>query len=139
MQIGKYIHAKLIAAAPVTAIIGTGASARLTPVFMPQGTAGVGVVYMVENAPHGQSKQESGTHDVATVRLHLWADVSQGQEGYSTLETLDAAIRDALDYVEATAGGITVESCRYLGTADGRDENNMYFLKTATYSVVHRR
>jgi hypothetical protein len=139
MQVGKYIHAKLLAAAPVTAIVGTGANARITPIFLPQGTTGVGIVYSVENRPHGTGKEHSGTHDHATVTLHLWADVSQGQKAYATLETLDAAVRDALDYQEATAGGVTVESCRYLGSNDDRDEQNLYFLKTVTYSVVHRR
>ena len=139
MQIGKYIHAKLLAAAPVTAIIGTGSSARVYPVFLPMNTTGTSVVYMVENRPHGQSKQEAGTHDAATVTLHLWADASQGQQAYATLETLDDAIRDAIDYVEGTSGGVTVESCRYLGSLDGRDEQNLYFLKTVTYSIVHRR
>lgn len=138
MNIGKYIHATLTAAAPVAAIIGSGNSARLYPIFIPGGATGIGVVYNVANEPHGQSKQEPGTHDHATVTLHLWADVSQGQLAYSVLEDLDTAIRDALDYAEGTTGGVTVESCRYLGTKDGRDEQNMYFLKIATYSLVHR-
>lgn len=139
MQIGKYIHAKLSAAAPVTAIVGTGSSARIYPVFLPQGTNGASVVYMTETKPHGASKQEAGTHFVSTVTLHLWADVSQGAEAYSILESLDDAIYDALSYTEGTAGGVTVDISEYIGTSDGRDEGNMYFLKTATYKLVHRR
>lgn len=139
MQIGKYIHAKLIAAAPVTAIIGTGASARIYPVFIPQGTTGVGIAYLVKSQPHGIGKIDEGTHIQSTVTLHLWADVSQGAECYPVLETLDAAVYDALNYVDATAAGVTVESCRHMETADGRDEQNMYYLKTAVYNIVHRR
>lgn len=143
MQIGKYIHAKLTAAAPVTAIVGTGASARIYPVYMPQSNSapgtGPGIVYMVETEPHGASKVDEGTHLRSNVTLHLWADVSQGQLAYSKLEDLDAAVYDALNYVDATSGGVTVESCRHLKTIDGRDEQNMYFLKTAVYTIVHRR
>jgi hypothetical protein len=139
MQIGKYIHAKLTAAAPVTAIVGTGANARIYPVFLPMNTTGTSVVYMVEPEPHGASKSDEGTHLRSNVTLHLWADVSQGQLAYSTLEDLDVAIYDALNYVDATAGGVTVESCRHLKTTDWRDEQNMYFLKTAVYTIVHRR
>lgn len=139
MQIGKYIHAKLSAAAPVTAIVGTGASARIYPVFLPQQTTGASVVYMTDTKPHGASKQEAGTHFVSTVTLHLWADVSQGAEAYSVLESLDDAIYDALSYTEGTAGSVTVDISEYIGTTDGRDEQNLYFLKTAVYKLVHRR
>ncbi len=138
MQIGKYIHAKLLAAAPVTALVGSGASARIYPVFWP-GTTGVAIVYMVKSEPHGIGKVDEGTHIRSTVTLHLWADVSQGQLAYSKLEDLDEAIYDALNYVDATAGGVTVDSCRHIETSDGRDEQNMYFLKTAVYTIVHRR
>lgn len=139
MQIGKYIHAKLTAAAPVTAIVGTGANARITPVFLPQGTSGTGIVYLVKSQPHGIGKVDEGTHIRSTVTLHLWADVSQGAEAYPVLEALDLAVYDALNYVDATAGGVTVDSCRHIETADGRDEQNMYYLKTAVYEIVHRR
>lgn len=139
MQIGKYIHAKLTAAAPVTAIVGTGAAARITPVFLPQGTSGTGIVYLVKSQPHGIGKNDEGTHIRSTVTLHLWADVSQGAEAYPVLETLDLAVYDALNYVDATAGGVTVDSCRHIESADGRDDQNMYFLKTAVYEIIHRR
>ena len=138
MQIGKYIHAKLLAAAPVTAIVGTGSAARIYPVFWP-GTSGVSIVYMVKSEPHDISKVEQSTFIRSTVSLHLWADVSQGQLAYSKLEDLDEAIYDALHYVDATSGGITVNSCRHIETTDGRDDSNLYFLKTSVYVIVHRR
>lgn len=139
MQIGKYIHAKLTAAAPVTAIVGTGSAARIYPIFLPAGTSGASVVYMVSTRKHGDSKDQAGTHYASTVTLHLWADVSQGAEAYSVLENLADAIYDALSYTEGTAGGVTADLSEYEISDDGRDEQNMYFLKVAKFTLVHRR
>lgn len=139
MQIGKYIHARLSADAAVGAIVGTGSSALIHPVFLPQGTNGTGIVYLVKSQPHGIGKVDEGTHIRSTVTLHLWADYAQGAEAYPVLEALDLAVYEALNYIDATAGGVTVESCRHIETADGRDEQNMYYLKTAVYDIVHRR
>lgn len=135
MQIGKYIHAKLLADTAVAAIV----SNRIYPVFIPATVTGVSIIYMVSNEPHAIGKGEDSTHTKSLVTLHLWADASQGAQVYSVLEDLDAAVYDALHLVDATAGGITVDSCRHLGTDDGLDDNNLYYLKTAKYQIIHRR
>jgi len=135
MNIGKYIYATLSADAAVSAIVGT----RIFPVFMPMQADYPAIVYTVNNEPHDQTKDHAGNLDRATVTMHLWADVAQGAQAYSVLEDLDTAIRDALDFVEGTAGGVTVELCRYGGTQDGRDESNMAYLKQTNYTFIVRR
>lgn len=132
MNIGKYIVAVLAADAGVSAIVGT----RIYPVFVPQGATFPCVLYMVKNEPLDQTKGHPGYHDTALVTFHLWAEYNERQAAYSKLEDLDAAIRAALDNVEGTTAGVTVESCNYMGSIDGRDENNMMYLKTATYKFI---
>lgn len=134
MNIGKYIYATLSADAAVSAIVGT----RIFPVFMPMQAEYPAIVYTVTNEPLDQTKAHAGYYDRSIVTLHLWADVAQGAQAYSVLEDLDLAVRAALDYVSATAGGVTVDSCRYTGSQDGRDENNLAYLKQVTYHFTVR-
>lgn len=135
MRIGKYISAVLNADAAVGAIVGD----RIYPVFIPASGTFPCVVYMVNNAPHDQAKDHAGNLDRAVVTFHLWAEYSERQQAYSVLEDLDAAIRTAFDFVEGTSGGVQVEICHYDGSVDGRDENNMAYLKTATYTFIHQK
>lgn len=132
MNIGKYIFSVLSADAAVSALVGN----RIHPVFVPQGATFPCVAYMAKNEPFDQTKDHPGYHDRAVVTLHLWAEYDERQAAYSILEDLDEAIRNALDFVDGTAGGVQVESCRYDGTIDGRDEGNMMYLKTATYIFI---
>ncbi len=132
MKIGQYIYAKLTAAAPVTALVGT----RIYPVFMPQDAAYPAIVFLADNAPHSNTKTQASDHDRATVTFHFWASAAQGENGYAALDNIDEAVRDALDYVEGTAGSVTVEVAHYDGSRDGRDEDMTLFLRSATYTFI---
>lgn len=138
MNTGKYIYAKLSADAGVTALIGSGSDIRLYPVYLPQKAAYPAVVYTVGNAPNSNSKTDASTHDRAKVTFHIWADAAQGQNGYQSVEDIDAAIRAALDYVEGTAGGVTVDICHYDSSTDGRDDEMTLFMREAVYTMIVR-
>lgn len=134
MKIGRYLYAKLSANAGVTALVGT----RIYPVFVPQNAAYPCIVYMTENKPLDPSKTSTGTHDVAKVTLHLWQEAREGQDAYDVLDSIDAAVRTALDGAEGTAGGVTAEVIQYQGSRDGRDEAMMSYLRETTYEIIHR-
>ena len=133
MQLGKYIYGKLSATTAITDLVGT----RIFPVFLPQTADYPAIVYTVNNTPLDRSmKSEPADHDRATVTFHIWADHAQGQQGYDDLDAIDAALRTTLDFVEGTVSGVTVESCHYDGSRDGRDEERTLFMREATYTFT---
>jgi len=134
MNIGQYIYAKLAATTAITDLVGT----RIYPVFQPQNTAYPVIVYLAKNEPHHLVKDQVSDLDTSVVTFHIWADAAQGQDAYASLDAIDSALRTALDFVEGTAGSITVESCHYDGSEDGRDEEMTLFLRSATYTFITR-
>lgn len=130
MLLGKYIYGKLSITSAITDLVGL----RIYPVFLIQDAAYPAIVYTVNNEPLDSRMKDKGPyHDRATVTFHIWADHAQGQQGYDDLDAIDAALRTALDNVEGTVSGVTVEACRYEGSRDGRDEERTLFLREATY------
>lgn len=134
MKIGQYIYAKLAATTAVTDLVGT----RIYPVYMPQDAAYPCIVYMADNVPHHLVKDQPSDLDRSTVRFHIWASAAQGENGYAALDNIDAALRTALDYVEATAGGVTVGNCHYDGSNDIRNEEMTLLGREAIYTFITR-
>lgn len=132
MRIGQYIYTKLAATTAVTDLVGTS----IYPVFLPQKAEYPAIVFMTDNTPHSLTKTQAADKDVAKVTFHFWASAAQGENGYAAIEDIDEAVRAALDYVEDTAGGVTVVSCHYDGSRDGRDDEMTLFLKTANYTFI---
>lgn len=133
MQLGKYLYGKLTSVTAITDLVGQ----NIYPVFLPQQATYPCIVYMVNSAPlDNNMKGEAAYHDRATVTFHIWADHAQGQQGYDDLDAIDVALRAALDRVTGTVSGITVESCKYLGSQDGRDEERTLFMREANYSFT---
>lgn len=136
MRLGAYIYTKLSSDTALDALIED----RIYPVYLPQGDHNYPcIVYMVDNEPHAITKHEPSTHDTAKVTFHIWADHRQGQQAYDDIDAIDQALRDLLDFVSKdTVASITVDSCRYLSSRDGRDENLTLFLREATYNFIVR-
>ena len=134
MNAGKYIYAKLSATSAVTSLVG----GRIYPVFIAQEAALPAIAYTVDNRPTDAMKDKKADHDTSIVTFSFWADASQGQDAYQTIEDIDAAVRTALDFVTGTAGGVTVEACKYLSSVDGMDADSMTLSRTATYQFITR-
>ena len=134
MKIGQYIYAKLTADSAVTALVGT----RIYPVYMPQQATYPAIVYMADNVPHTVTKDTPADLELATAKFHYWASAAQGENGYAAIDDIDEAVRDALDFVEGTAGSVTVELCHYDGSKDGRDEEMTLYMREATYTFITR-
>lgn len=134
MKVGQYIYTKLAATSAVTALVGT----RIYPVFIAQEAALPAIAYTVDNRPTDAMKDKKADHDTATVTFTFWADASQGADAYSALDSVDLAVRNALDFVTGTAGGVTVEACKYVGSIDGMDADSMTLSRTATYQFITR-
>lgn len=133
MNAGNYIYAKLTATAGVTALVST----RIYPLLMLQNAAYPAIVYSVSNRPlDSNMKDRAGYHDVATVSFNFWADIQFGQDAYTSLDAIDAAVRTALDFVSATAGGVTVETCKYLGSEDVFSEDRLLLGRAVTYQMT---
>ena len=133
MNAGNYIYAKLAATAGVTALVST----RIYPVLMPQENAYPAIVYSVSNQPLDANMKDRGPyHDRATVSFTYWADIQFGQDAYTSLDSIDSAVRTALDFVAATAGGVTVETCKYLGSEDVFNEERTLLGRNATYQMT---
>lgn len=132
MNIGEYIYAKLTTTTAITDLVGTG----IYPIYVPQNATYPAIVYMADNTPHTNTKPQPADLDKTTVTFHIWADGAQGQDAYTKLNQIDAALRTALDYDEDTAGGITVVHCEYRGSRDGRNEEMTLFMREATYIFI---
>ena len=133
MNTGKYIYSKLSAATAVTALVGT----RIYPMYLPQNAVYPAVVYTVDNEPLDREKDVVAYLDRATVRFHIWASAAQGENGYGSVEDIDAAIRDTLDFAgPETAGGLAIRTAEYRGSTDTRDDEMTLFGRTALYIIV---
>lgn len=133
MKVGQYIYAKLSATTAVSNLVGS----RIYPVFLPQSATYPAIVYRVSNEPNERAmKTQAPDHDRATVTFNFWADASQGANAYAALDNIDSAVRAALDYVEAVAGGVTVEHCHYDNSVDDFDAEAMLLLRSATYTFI---
>ncbi len=133
MRAGNYIYAKLTATAGVTALVST----RIYPLLMPEKQVYPAIVYSVSNRPlDANMKDRAAYHDVATVSFTYWADIQFGQDAYTSLDAIDAAVRTAIDFVEATAGGVTTEACKYIGSEDVFSEDRLLLGRQATYQLT---
>lgn len=133
MRAGNYIYAKLTATAGVTALVST----RIYPMLMPEKEVYPAIVYSVSNSPlDSNMKDRAGYHDRATVTFNFYADIQFGQDAYTSLDAIDAAVRTALDFVTATAGGVTCETCKYLGSEDNISEDRLLLVRVATYQMT---
>jgi len=132
MKVGQYVYAKLSATAAVTALVGT----RIYPVFIPEDATYPAIVFTVSNAPTDNQKDRKSDHDTATVTFTYWAEAKQGLNAYGALDNVDVAVRDALDFVTGTAGGVTVEGCKYVSSADGMDEDVLFVSRTSVYQFI---
>jgi Protein of unknown function (DUF3168) len=133
MKAGNYIYAKLTATAGVTALVST----RIYPVIMPQEAVFPAIIYSVSNKPLDKnSKDRSAAHDVATVVFNFWADIKYGQDAYTSLDAIDVAVRAAIDFVTATAGSVTCEDCKYIGSEDMFSEDRLLLGRAVTYQLI---
>lgn len=133
MNAGNYIYAKLTATAGVTNLVST----RVYPMLMPQKQVYPAIVYSVANRPlDANMKDRAAYHDQATVSFTYWADIQFGQDAYTSLDAIDSAVRTALDFVSATAGSVTVETCKYMGSEDVFSEDRLLLGRQATYQLT---
>jgi hypothetical protein len=133
LKAGNYIYSKLTATAGVTALVST----RIYPVIIPQEEVYPAITYSVSNKPLDANMKDRGAyHDQATVVFNFAADVKYGQDAYTSLDAMDVAVRNALDFVGATAGGVTCETCKYLGSEDNFSEDRLLLIRTATYQLT---
>ena len=133
MNAGNYIYAKLTATAGVTNLVST----RIYPMLMPEKQVYPAIVYSVSNRPlDANMKDRAAYHDQATVSFTYWADIQFGQDAYTSLDAIDAAVRTAIDFVSATAGGVTVEACKYIGSEDVFSEDRLLLGRQATYQLT---
>ena len=133
MNAGNYIYAKLTATAGVTNLVST----RVYPMLMPQKAVYPAIVYSVSNRPlDATMKDRAAYHDVSTVSFTYWADIQFGQDAYTSLDAIDAAVRTTLDFVSATAGSVTVEMCKYIGSEDVFSEDRLLLGRQATYQLT---
>lgn len=133
MNTGAYIYSKLSGTAGVTALVST----RIYPVLIPQNAALPAIAYSVSNRPlDANAKDRSAAHDVATVTFNIWADAAFEQDAYSKLDSIDSAIRTAIDFVTATAGSVTCETCKYIGSEDTINEERTILGRVSTYQMT---
>lgn len=132
MRIGQYIYSKLSGTTAVTDLVST----RIYPVFLPQSASLPAIVFSMENRPLDKQKDRVAYHDFQTVTFTYWADAAQGANAYAALDNIDSAVRTALDFVVATAGSVTVETCEYVSSADSMDNDTIHIARTAVFTFV---
>lgn len=133
MKAGNYIFSKLSDTSAVTALVST----RIYPVIMPQEAVFPAIIYSVSNKPLDANMKDRGPyHDQATVVFNFWADIKYGQDAYTSLDAIDVAVRNAIDFVSDTAGGVTCETCKYIGGEDMFSEDRLLLGRAVTYQLT---
>lgn len=132
MNVGKFIYSVLAADATVSALVGT----RIYPVIMAEKATFPAIVYSVSTTPKDRQKTAVSDHDTEVVTFHFWADIQQGADAYTKTNAIDAAVRDAFDFVSGTAASVIVEHCHFDGSKDIISEDRMLLGKEATYTFI---
>lgn len=139
MNADKYIYAKLVANAGVTAIVGT----RVYPIIIPQESTYPAIAYSAIYTPADNSKVQAATHHNCAFTIRSWAAT------YDAAAALDKAVLAALDYSDAggaglSAGGVTVDVIEWQSSTDGMEEGKSdangaaYFFREAVYNLRER-
>lgn len=129
MSIGKVIYNVLKDNAGVSALVGT----KIYPMVAPQGTASPLVVYQrIDNDPN-DTKTGTSKLDFHRVQITAWGATN------TEAESLDDAIRTAIDRYEGTVSGVVVDGVQYLNTTDTYDENAEEYGKISDYYIMVKR
>jgi hypothetical protein len=132
MNVGKYIYSVLSNDAGVSALVGD----RIYPVLIAEDAAFPAIEFSVSSVPLDSQKTQVSDHDSEVVTFHLWADALQGADAYSSSCDIDAAVRTAFDFVEGTAGGVTVEHCHFDSSKDILSEDRRLIGKEVAYTFI---
>lgn len=139
-MISKYIFAQLSAVSAITDLVQSGGVTRIYPVAAPFETATPYITYRTTSIiPKTASKDGPSTKDDYLVEINIFNAPDRPDEALETIETLFEEIRQALDFVADTAGGVTVEHAEYLPSgADSIDDTTGHIFKNAqfTFRVV---
>lgn len=119
--------------ATVTAIVGSGANARIFPTRAPQTYAAPYITYLeIGTVPTNQKDAVSG-FDKVDFDVDLWGS------DYTVLETLAAAVRLALDYKTLTNQGDNVDMIRFVREFNGYDEPSQKYHKAMQFRLIIKR
>lgn len=121
MKAGKFLYAWLLQETGVTALVGSGTSARIYPVLAPQDTASPYVTYQVIDSPQLHTL-DPGPAGLSHPRVQIDC-YAQGMGGYAQVQALSEAIKGTessikLNGYRGTLGGVTVQGAHLTSEQD---------------------
>lgn len=129
--IGAWIRAKIAADATLPGLIGT----RIYPIYAPQATTAQTLPYLTYQCtytPADPNKTQRITAYNVQVEFTIWAEFQQ----YDTMETVDFALQDVLDFGEDNT---TVAVAEFISSQDVTDEKMEYIGRSSTYRFRLKR
>jgi len=125
MILGNAIYNILKDDSGVSALVGT----NIYPVIIPQGIGDSIKYHIISDQPHDT---KTGVSDFDKYRVRI----SSYSKRSDTVDSIDEAVREALDRFNGTVQSVNVDSIQYLTTEDGFDEDSQYFEKISDYYII---
>ena len=125
MLTGKIIYGVLSASTAVKAIVGT----NFYPIVAPQGVEVPLVTFRTIQRLPSPAKDTVSKLDTYDVEINCY------HHDYTSLCSLVAAIRTALDRYYGTVAGVNVQHCVYENGTEGYIEDGNYFFMQENYKI----
>jgi len=111
--IEEAVNALLLATSTVTALVGSGSSARIFPLVIPQNAARPAIAYQKISSPKTMS--HSGSSNLARSRFQFTFQAAT----YTSAKALAAAVRNALIGYRGTVSGVRIDGILIEDDNDG--------------------
>jgi len=111
--IEEALNTLLLATSSITALVGTGAAARIFPLRIPQDAARPALAYQKISSPKTHS--HGGTSNLARSRFQFTAQAAT----YTSAKALAAALRTALIGYRGTVSGVRIDGILIDDDRDG--------------------
>lgn len=131
-DVGAAIKARLEATIPVTNLVGTGSTARIFPVRLPQKPTFEAITYQKVGMPtrvHAFG-EDSGLMQ-ARVAVSSWAPT------YDRVKVLAEAVRDGLSRARGTFGGVVVQGMFFDNELDLFEDDTALHRVNQDYLIWH--
>jgi len=130
--LGKWIKSVCDSSTDLQALVST----RVYPVVSPQDESQdflSRIVWRQKIVPSDPNKTQRLSQYKCEVNFEIWASA------YDSLDPIDNALQDALDFVSGEAGGITVVHSEWISGGDDFDETTQLFLRTSNFLIKVKR
>ena len=137
MLIEKAIRTYLLAQSSISSIIGSGDSARIYPLRLPQAATFPALTYQRISGDRVRNLGGPTGTAMSRIQFDAW-DQEDAAGGYSSVKTLADVVRRAIDGVEGTMGDVAVQQVYFENDRDAYEEGPRLWRAGFDLVVVYR-